>query len=111
MLDTVEKTLRDEVQHLADRPPTEAELSFAKRELAGTFALENETFAGQASSLGFYAAIDRWQFATTYLEGVQKVTLDQLNAAIKKYVSLPHSCTVIFKPKAPGPPARPRTDT
>ena len=61
----VEKALKAEMKRLVESPPTQAEIDFTRRQLAGKYALENETFAGQANSLGFYAAIDRWQFAST----------------------------------------------
>jgi zinc protease len=98
--EVVEKTLRDEIQRLIDQPPPAAELEFTKRVLAGSYALENETFSGQAGTLGFYAAINQWQFATTYLERVQRVTPEQLQATIKKYLSLEHCCTLVLQPRS-----------
>jgi len=108
-LDEVEKTLRTELQRLIDQPPTAQEIDFTRRQLVGSFVGDNETFSGQAGSLGFYAAIDRWQFATTYLDNVRKVTPEQVQATIKKYISLDHCCTVVLQPRQPGsrpaPPA------
>ena len=110
--EATEKAIRAEMKRLSDSPPTQEEIDFTRRQLAGKYALENETFAGQANSLGFYAAIDGWQFASTYLDRVGKVTRDQVAETAKKYFDLDRSCTLILRPKSPsGPPDVPRTDT
>jgi zinc protease len=111
-VDGVEKALKAEMKRLVESPPTQAEIDFTRRQLAGKYALENETFAGQANSLGFYAAIDRWQFATTYLDRVGKVTADEVLATAKKYLDVDHGCTLVLRPGGPRNPRDvPRTDT
>lgn len=102
-LEAVEKAVRDAMEDLLAHPPTDEEIAFTKRQLAGNFTLENETFAGQANSLGFYDSIDRWQFATTYLDQIRDCTREQVITTAKKYLTLEHSCTVILQPRPPRP--------
>ncbi|MCC2672116.1 MAG: hypothetical protein K0Q72_4588, partial [Armatimonadetes bacterium] len=85
--------------------------ALAKRMLRGSYALDNETYTGQASSLGYYASIDRWQFASDYLAKAEAVTLEQVQAAAAKYLDSKHSVTVLLKPRTVPRVAPPRTGT
>lgn len=98
-VETVERTILRELDLIASNPVPEAELSLAKRELEGSYALDNEPFSGQAATLGYYAAIDRPQFATEYLAHVRSVTADQVQALARKYLDPQHSVSVILRPR------------
>jgi zinc protease len=87
----------------------ENELTYAKRALRGSYALDNETLAGQAGTLGYYAAIDRWQFAADYIARCEAVTAEQVQAVARKYLDNNRSVAVLLRPRprgAPQPPAR-----
>jgi zinc protease len=103
----VEALIRKEVDFLSSHPVSEAELAIAKRMLRGSFALDNEPYAGQAATLGYYASIDRWQFASDYLSRVEAVTPEQVQAAAAKYLSPDHCVSVLLKPHGGPPPTRP----
>lgn len=64
---------------------TDRDLKRAKNYLRSTYIFGNETNAGKADSLGFYAAIDDLDFATGYLAEVDKVTREDVVAAARKY--------------------------
>lgn len=103
-LDQTEALIRKELDFVASRPVSDAELTAAKRALRGSYALDNETYSGQAATLGYYAAIDRWQFATDYPARIEAVTPDQVQAVAKKYLNQERSVAVVLKPRsAPGP--------
>lgn len=106
----VEALIRKELDFVATHTVPGTELQFAKRELHGSFALENETYSEQASTLGYYDAIDRWQFATEYLSHVDKITAAQLQEVARKYLDPDHTITVLFSPR-PTPMPRPQTGT
>jgi zinc protease len=106
----VEALLRKEVEQLRVHPVPEAELALAKRALRGAYALDNETYSGQAATLGYYAAIDRWQFACEYLEKVEAVTAEQVQEVARKYLHPDHTVAVLLKPRNPGAPARPASN-
>jgi zinc protease len=106
-LPRAEATVLSVVRDLARTGPTEAEVQATKSVLAGSYAVDNETFAGQAGSLGYYASIDRWQFAADYLPRIARVTPSQVRAAAAKYLNSDHAVTVIMRPReerAPNPP-------
>jgi zinc protease len=105
----VEAVLRREIDFAVNRgiPPDEVEL--AKRILRGSYALDNEPYSGQSGTLGYYDSIDRWQFAADYLQKVEAVTPAQVNEVASKYLAADHSVSVLFRPRAAGPPQPPRS--
>lgn len=102
-VEQVEALLRKEIDFLSGNLVPEAVLSLAKRELRGAFALDNEPYAGQAGTLGYYAAIDRWQFAAEYLRKIEAVTAEQVRAVAKKYLDNSRSAAVLFRPRVAAP--------
>ena len=104
-LSKVEAVVLGVLKDLAEKGPSDAEVLATKSVLAGSYAVDNETFAGQANSLGYYAAIDRWQFATEYLSRVAAVTPAQVRTAAARYLQPEHSVTVIVRPPATPPAA------
>jgi zinc protease len=103
-LPKVEETVLGVLRDLAEKGPTDAEIQATKSVLAGSYAMDNETFAGQANSLGYYASIDRWQFAVEYLPRIAQVTPAQVRAAAAKYLKPEHAVTAILQPSRSGPP-------
>jgi zinc protease len=97
-LQEVEKAVLEEIGKLRAAPPAAAEVEATKSILAGAYMMDNETFAGQGKALGYYAMIDRWQFASTYLEEIGKVTPAQVHAAAVKYLVPDRAVTVILQP-------------
>lgn len=99
-LERVEQVVQEELRKLRETPPSAAEMEGTRRILAGTYAIENETFADQARTLGYYAAIERWEFACSYLENVRKVTPEQVRQLAAHYLSPERSVTVVLRPRA-----------
>lgn len=102
----VERLLRREVEFMRTHPVSEAELLTAKRALRGNYALDNEPYTGQAATMGYYAIIDRWQFAAEYLQHVEAITPEQVQSVARKYLDDDHCVSLILKPR-PGPGANP----
>jgi zinc protease len=108
-VEQVETLLRRELEFVANgRLPVE-ELDLAKRALRGSYALDSETYSGQASTLGFYAAIDRWQFASEYLQKVEAVTIEQVRTVAAKSLVADRCIAVQMLPRDRGP-KRPQQD-
>lgn len=85
-LTRAQQALMDEVRALRDGKIADDEIAHAKATLAGTYALQNETAEGQASSLGFYEAIATHEIAVRYDSLVRAVTPAQVRAAAHKYL-------------------------
>lgn len=105
----VESLLRRELEFAATRPIQPREIELAKRLLHGAYALDNEPYAGQAGSLGYYASIDSWKFAAEYLERINAVTVEQVQEAARKYLDPEHSVSIVLKARAGGAPQPPRS--
>jgi zinc protease len=110
-LSKVEDTVLGIVRDLGQKGPTEQELVATKSVLAGSYATDNETFTGQGNSLGYYASIDRWQFAAEYLPRVAAVTAAQARAAAAKWLNPDHAVTVVMRPRTAPPPTPTATPT
>lgn len=109
-VEAIEGRLRREIDFLRANPVPEAELTLAKRILAGTYRMDNEPYSGQASSLGYYAAIGNWRFACEYPAKVQAVTAEQLQEVARKYLVQEKSVAYILRPEGDDRPA-PAPDT
>lgn len=101
-LEEIETRVLAEFDRLRATVAPAAEIEATKSILAGSYALDNETFAGQGKSLGYYAMIDRWQFASTYLDEIARVTPAQVQAAARKYFVPERAVTVILRPRGSG---------
>ena len=64
----------------------------AKAFLRSNYSFSEETNAGKAENLGFYASIDDVKFTNRYLEEIDKVTKDDVVAAANKYLSGGYYC-------------------
>jgi predicted Zn-dependent peptidase len=63
----VRAALLEEVRRLREEPIPAAELAKAKRLLAASYTLSNETYTDQATTLGYYEGVGSYSFATQYL--------------------------------------------
>jgi zinc protease len=102
----IEALIRKEIDFLATHAVSPQELALAKSALRGSYALDNEPYSGQAGTLGYYAAIDSWQFATSYLDKMETVTPEQVLETARKFFNPERTVTVLQKPRG-APPARP----
>lgn len=96
----VEALLRKEIDFLRMRPVPADELELARRRLRGSFALDNETFTAQAGTLGYYAAIHDWKFASDYAAAIEAVTAEQIQETAQTYLDPDRSITLLLQPAA-----------
>ncbi len=94
-----EEALREEllavIEKVREGNFSDRDLVRAKNFLRSTYLLGNETNSGKADSLGFYAAIDEVDFATGYLEEIEKVTRQDVIQAARKYLGSGRYCLVV----------------
>lgn len=102
--ETIEALMKKEVDFLSERPVAPEELALAKAALRGSYALDNEPYSGQASTLGYYAAIERWQFASEYLSRADAVTAEELQAVARKWLRSERSVSALFRTRRPPEP-------
>lgn len=100
-IEPVRVALLKALDDLRQNPVGEKELEKAKALLEGQYAASNETFDGQASSLGFYEAIDAYQFALDYIGRIQTVTAETLQKVARTYLNTNAYTLGIIRPRPP----------
>ncbi|MFW5867035.1 MAG: M16 family metallopeptidase [Armatimonadota bacterium] len=99
----VRSAILDEVARLRDEPLTDEQLAEAKRVLRISYAFSNEAFRDQAGSLGFYEAIDSYERAVEYIDTIESLTAEQLQAVAQEYFDPDAYTLAIIRPEAaPG---------
>jgi zinc protease len=86
------------IQDVCNGKFTPADFARAKVMLHNTYLFGNETNSGIADGLGFYASIDKVDFALDYLDEVDKVTMDDVITDAKKYLTLNNYSLLMIKP-------------
>ncbi|HCA45938.1 MAG TPA: hypothetical protein DEP45_00905 [Armatimonadetes bacterium] len=99
----VRSAILKEVERLRTEPLTDEELAAAKRALRISYQFGNEAFSDQADAMGFYEAIANYRLAVDYIDRVEAVTAEQLQAVAQKYLD-PNAYTlaIICPEAAPG---------
>ncbi len=99
----VRSGILEQVERLRNERLTDEELAEAKRALRINYAFGNEAFSDQVGALGFYEAIDGYQRAVEYIDRVQALTGEQLQAVAQKYFDPNGFTLAIIRPEAaPG---------
>lgn len=99
----VRSTILREVERLRTETLTEEQLAEAKRVLRINYAFGNEAFSDQAGALGFYEAIDSYRRAVEYIDRVEALTAEQVQAVAQKYFDPDAYTLAIIRPEAaPG---------
>lgn len=101
-IDTVRDAILEQIAQVRDNPVPEDEIRRAKMLLLGVYTLDNETYDGQASTLGFYEAKDTYEFALQYEDLIQKVTAADIQRVAQKYLAENSYCQAVLRPEAPG---------
>ncbi len=90
------------IRDLRRRPVPEQDLATAKTLLATSYAFTNETYVDQVGSIGFYEMIDTYKFAFDYLDIVQSITPEQVQAVARKYLDPDAYAGVVVRPRQSG---------
>ena len=94
--DNALQVLRDTLQKFVEQGPTQAELTAAKQNITGGFALRidsNGKVADYLALIGFYGL--PLDFLDSYTGYVEKVTLEQIKDAFKRRVNPAQMVTVV----------------
>jgi zinc protease len=98
-VEAVRKIIFEEIERLKREPVTGDELAKAKRQKSAEHVFQQQTVENQAEMLSeSFRSTGDALFDAHYVEGIQKVTADQIAAVARKYF-LPHSLnTVTIEP-------------
>ncbi len=105
----VEQAILSELKEILDGKLSAEEIERAKRVLLAREALQAETAAGFAGTLGFYSVVaGDYQFALTYPERIRAVTVEDVLAVARKYINLDLYYELVLIPESA--PEQPTTD-
>lgn len=96
--EAVKKEVLSQLLRLKEKGITQEELDKAKTQYLKDFIFENETTDGTASSIGYNVTIGNLQDYLTHVQRVESVTLDQVQAALNKYIDLNKAVMVELLP-------------
>ena len=102
----VRRAILEQVQRLVDEKVSDQELARAKLLLRTEYAFGNESYAGQVTSMGFYEAIDTYEFAVDYIDCVNAITADDIQAVARKIFRPDSYSIVILRREKDAPPTQ-----
>lgn len=96
----VKKELLDQLMRLKAQGITQEELEKAKTQYLKDFIFENETTDGTASSIGYNVTIGSLQDYLEHVSRVEKVSLDDVQNALNRYIDLNRAVMVELLPES-----------
>jgi zinc protease len=109
-IEDLEKALLGQVKRVREKPATEKELDRVKAQIRAGKVYEQDSIFYQAMQVGILETVGlSWKDADTYLERIEAVTAEQVQAVARKYL-LPERLTVAeLVPQPIDPKNPPRT--
>lgn len=83
----VEKALYDEIDALKKEPPSEREVQKAKNQIEASFVFGQDSIYSQAMKIGMFELLGGWKLMDKYLEGIRKVTPEEVQRVARKYLT------------------------
>jgi zinc protease len=82
--------IQREIDGLIDKVKTELvgerELNKAKNQVEAAFIFGRDSIFGQAMKIGFYEAVGDWRLMDRYIEGIRKVSREDIRRVAKQYL-------------------------
>jgi zinc protease len=94
----VENALYEEVRKIKDQPPSDREVQKAKNQIEADFIMGQDSVYSQAMVLAEFEMLGSWRLKDKYIEGVRKVTPDDVQRVAKKYLVGDHRTVGILIP-------------
>lgn len=92
--------VKNEVVNLLKNRITEEELAKAKKKIKSRFAYEAETVSEIGENIGYYMTVcEDLKLVEDYLKDLQEISVDDLEATIRKYLSLDNAVMSLVVPE------------
>lgn len=85
-IEDVENALYSEVEKIKNQPPTDLEIIKAKNQIESDFIMNQDSIFYQAMILAEFEMIGDWKLKDTYIEGIRKVSPEDVQRVAKKYI-------------------------
>lgn len=86
-INDVEKALYSEIEGIKTTLPSEKEIQKAKNQIESSFIFEQDSLYMQAMNLGKFEILGGWKLMDKYLDGIRKVTQEDVQRVAKKYLT------------------------
>jgi zinc protease len=83
----VEDALYAEIEKIKKEPPSEREVQKAKNQIESSFIMERDSIDTEAMKYGTFEMLGDWRLIDRYLEGIRKVTPEDVVKAAKRYLN------------------------
>jgi zinc protease len=97
-LRTVEDVIFGEIERFVREGLTEPELAKARTQLRARFVYDSDSVTDIAHQLGYFETVDRWQTYPDLVPRLATVTVDQVNAVARKYLTAENRTVGWFEP-------------
>ena len=104
-LQSVEDAILHEIARMGADGISEQELTKVRSQLRARFVYDSDSVTDIAHQLGYFATVDTWQTYHGLIPRLDTVTLDQVNAAARRYLTRDNRCVGWFEPELPVPEA------
>jgi zinc protease len=82
----VEEALYTEIEKIKKIPPSKEEVQKAKNQIEASFIMEQDSIYLEAMKYGVFEILGDWRLIDRYLEGMRRVTPEDITAVAKKYL-------------------------
>jgi zinc protease len=94
----VEKAIEEEIATIKATPPSELEVQKAKNQIEASFIMSQDSIYMQAKMIGTFEMIGGWRLWENYLEGIRKVSPEDVRRVAEKYLISDRKTTGILIP-------------
>lgn len=81
----IEEALYEEIEKIKKANPSELEVQKAKNQIEASFVMEQDSIYMQAMKYGLFEILGGWQMVDKYLEGIRKITPEDITRVTRKY--------------------------
>jgi len=82
----VEREIDRQLEKVKSELISERELLKAKNQIEAAFVFAQDSIFGQAMKIGYYEAAGGWRQMDVYLDGIRKVTREDIRRVVKQYL-------------------------
>jgi zinc protease len=97
-IEEVEKAINDEIEKIKKAPPSEIEVQKAKNQIEASFIMGQDSIYMQAKMIGTFEMIGGWRLWERYLEGIRRVSPEDVRHVAEKYLVSDARTTGILMP-------------
>jgi zinc protease len=98
----LEDALYEEIEEIKKNGPTEREVQKVKNRIEAEFIISQDSIFYQARLIGIFEVLGDWRLKDRYLEGIRRVTAQDVQRVAKKYLTEDNRTVGILIPKGRG---------